>query len=83
MVVVHAGAAVNWDSIMLASSGTHFGGSIMECQPAWKGRVVCVGATGAELVVRDDLEDVRGAQLGSTALRAEGVVFGLESFGCA
>ena len=44
---------------------------------------MCVGATGAELVVGDDLEDVRGAQFGSTAVGAEGVVFELESFGCA
>ena len=42
-----------------------------------------IGATGAELVVGDDLDKVLGAQLASTAGRAEGVVIGLETFGCA
>ena len=37
VVVVHTGAAVDGNPIMLTSSGTHFGGSIMEGQPAWKG----------------------------------------------
>ena len=42
-----------------------------------------VDAAGAELAVGDDLEDVRGAQLGSAAVDVERVVDGLESFGCA
>ena len=42
-----------------------------------------IGATGAELVVGDDLDKVLGAQLASTAGRAEGVVIGLEIFSCA
>ena len=31
VVVVHAGAAMNRETIMLASSGTHLGLSIVEC----------------------------------------------------
>ena len=44
---------------------------------------MCVGATGAELVVGNDFEEVLGAQLASTAVGGEGVVIGLETFGFA
>ena len=40
-----------------------------------------VNAAGADLVVGDEFQDVRGALLGGTAFRVERVVAGLEAFG--
>ena len=79
---MHAGAAVDREAVMLTSSGTHFGISIEECKPARECWVVHVDAAGADLAVRDELEDVRGAQLGSAAVGVERIVDGLESLGC-
>ena len=42
---------------------------------------MCVDAAGADLVVRDEFQDVRGAQLGGAAIGVERVVDGLEAFG--
>ena len=39
-----------------------------------------VDTAGADLAVRDEFENVRGAQLGSAAVGAERVVGGLETF---
>ena len=60
---MHAGAAVNWEAVVHAASGTNFGGPRMECQGAAVGRVMDVGAGRANFVGGDDLPDVRGAQL--------------------
>ena len=38
------------------------------------GRVLGVGAGGAEVVVGDDFQDVRGAEFGHFAFAAEGVM---------
>ena len=59
MVVVHTGAAVDGEAIMLTSSGTHFGGSVVEGQPAWKSWVMHVDAAGADFAVGDDFQDFR------------------------
>ena len=40
-----------------------------------------VDAAGADLVVGDEFQDVRGAQLGDAAFGVERVVVGLEAFG--
>ena len=40
-----------------------------------------VDAAGADLVVGDEFQDVRGAQLGGAAFGVERVVDGLETFG--
>ena len=40
-----------------------------------------VDAAGVDLVVGDEIQDVRGAQLGNAAVEVEGVVVGLETFG--
>ena len=42
---------------------------------------MCVYAAGADLVVGDEFQDVRGAQLGDAAFGVERVVVGLEAFG--
>ena len=40
-----------------------------------------VDAAGADFVVGDEFQDVRGAQLGGTPIGVERVVDGLEAFG--
>ena len=40
-----------------------------------------VDAAGADLVLGDEFQDVRGAQLGGAAVGVERVVVGLEAFG--
>ena len=59
MVVVHTGAAVDGEAIMLTSSGTHSGGYVVEGQPAWKSCVMHVDSAGADLAVGDDFQDFR------------------------
>ena len=66
---------------MFASFGTHLESTIVEGQSALKGRVMCVGAARANFIARDEFQDVRGAQLGNSAVEVEGKVVRLESFG--
>ena len=42
-----------------------------------------LGAAGAEMVDRYELEDVRSIQLPNSTVHAEGVVVSLEPFDCA
>ena len=60
------------DSIMHASFGAHFGFPAEEYLLALVGRVVGVGAGGAEVVVGDGFQDVGGAEFGRSAFTAEG-----------
>ena len=82
--MMHAGADVDWDSVMHAAFDAHLGGPVEEFQLAFVGGVVEVGAGGAEVVVRDDLQDVRGAEFADSAVAAvEWVMVGLEVFNSA
>ena len=67
MVAVHVGLTVERNSIVLASLGTYLGGTTKEGQIAFEGRVVCMSAARAQVGVEDDLQDVRGTQLGHSA----------------
>ena len=60
---MHAGAAVNWDAVVQTTFSTNLGGARVEGQGTTVGRVMCKGAGGAKFVVRDEFQDVRGAQL--------------------
>ena len=66
---------------MFASFGTHLESTIVEGQSALEGRVMCMGAARANFLVGDEFQDVRGAQLGNSAVEIEGKVVRLESFG--
>ena len=66
---------------MLASLGTYLGGTTEEGQLAFKGRVMCMSAARAHVGVGDDLQDVRGTQLGHSAPVVEWEMVGFESFG--
>ena len=44
---------------------------------------MCVGAARANFIVGDEFQDVRGAQLGNSAVEVEGKVVRLESFSSA
>ena len=60
LVAVHAGATVDREPIMLASFGTHLVGPTVEEQFALEGWVMCMGANGANFIVEDELQDIRG-----------------------
>ena len=81
MVTVHAGLTVESNSFVLASPGIYLGGTTEEGQLAFKGRVMCMSAARAHVGVGDDLQDVRGTQLGHSAPVVECEVVGFESFG--
>ena len=80
---MHAGAAVNWEAVMLATLGTNLGGTSVEGQSASIGWIMCVGAARANFIVGDEFQNVRGAQLGNSAVEVEGKVVRLESFSSA
>ena len=82
--MMHAGADVDWDSVMHAAFDAHLGGPVEEFQLAFVGGVVRVGTGGAEVVVGDDLQDVRGAEFADSAVAVvEWVMVGLEVFNSA
>ena len=69
---------------MHAAFSTNFGGATrVECQGASVGRVMGVGAGRANFGGRDELQDLRGAQFGNSAVESEWVMVGLETFGSA
>ena len=74
---------MNWDAVVQTTCSTNFGGARVEGQGAMVGRVMCVGAGGANFVVGDEFQDVRGAQLGNSAAEIERKVVSLETFGSA
>ena len=80
---MHAGAVVNWDAVIQATFRTNFGGPRVESQGVRVGRVMCVCAGRANFVVRDEFQDVRGAQLGNSAAEIEWKMVSLETFGSA
>ena len=70
---------LNWESIIQATSGTHFEHHIAKCQ--LKDWVMGLCAAGAEVIVGIELEDViAGAQFTNPTIHAEGEVVGLEPF---
>ena len=81
VVAVHAGLTVERNSVVLASLGTYLGGTNEEGQLAFKGGVMWMSATRASVGVRDDLQVVRGTQIGHSAPVVECEVVGFESFG--
>ena len=80
---MHAGAAVNWEAVVHAASGTNFGGARMECQGEAVGRIMGVGAGRANFVIGDELQDVRGTQFGNSAAEIEWKMVSLKTFGSA
>ena len=78
--MVHAGADVDWNTVMHATFGAHFGVPVEEFQLALVGGVVEAGAGGAEVVVGDDLQDVTGAEFANSAVAVEWVIVRLEVF---
>ena len=81
LVAVHAGKMVDRKPIMFASFGTHLGSTTVEGQSALEGGVMCVGAARANFIAGDEFQDIRGAQLGNSAVKVEGKMVRLESFG--
>ena len=70
---------LNWESIIQATSGTHFEHHIAKCQ--LKDWVMGLCAAGAEVIVEIELEDViAGTQFTNPTIHAEGEVVGLEPF---
>ena len=78
MVAVHAGLAVERKSVVFASLGTHLGGTTEEGLLAFEGGVMCISAARAHFGVEDDLQDVRGTQLGYFAPVNEQEVVGFK-----
>ena len=78
MVVVHAGTDMDWNPAMLASFGAHFGIPVEEGLLALVGRIVGLGAGGAEVVVRDDFQDIGRAKFANSTVAAEWVMGRLE-----
>ena len=60
----------------------HLGGPVEEFQLAFVGGVVRVGTGGAEVVVGDDLQDVRGAEFANSAVAVEWVMVGVGNGPC-
>ena len=81
---MHAGVTVNWDAIVHAAFSTNFGGTTrVEYQGASVGRVMGVGAGRANIGSGNEMQDLRGAQFGNSAVEIEWVMASLESFGSA
>ena len=81
--MMHAGTDVDWDSVVHAAVDTHLGVPVEEFQFAFVGGIVRIGAGKAEVVIGDDLQDVRGAEFANFAVAAELVMVGLEVFNSA
>ena len=77
---MHACTDMDWDPVMLATSGAYLGTSTFKHQLALVGRVVGIGTGRTKVVVGDNLHDVRRAELGHSALEGEGKVVRLETF---
>ena len=77
---VHAGTDMDWNSIMHAAFGAHFGVPVEEFLLALVGGVVGIGTGRAEVVVGDDFQDVGRAKFANSAVAVEWVVVGLEVF---
>ena len=69
---------MDWNSVMLASFGAHFGLPVEECLLALVGRVMGLGTGGAEVVVGDDFQDVGRAKFADSAVAVEWVMVRLE-----
>ena len=72
--------AMKWESIVKASSSTHFGFSIEKCQLAFEGWFMSVGTSGAGVDVVDQFEDVLGTKFSNSAGQGEGKMIILKSF---
>ena len=59
LVVVHASPFVHRDSMLQASLGTHSGGSVPESKLTLKTTAVGLSAGETEVIVGDQLEDLR------------------------
>ena len=68
MVAVHAGTDMDWNPIMHASFGAHFGLPVEVVLLALVGRVVGIGTNGAEFVVGDDFQDIGRAEFADSAV---------------
>ena len=75
---MHAGADVDWDSVVHAALGAHLGVPVEEFLLALVGRIVGISTGRAEVV--DDFQDVGRAKFADSALAVEWVVVGLEVF---
>ena len=78
--MMHAGADVDWKTVVQAAFGAHLGVSVEEFWLAFVGGVVRKGTGRAEAVVGDDLQDVRRAEFADSAVAVEWVMVGLEVF---
>ena len=80
---MHTGADVDWNSVMHAAFDAHLGVPVEEFQLALVGGIVRIGTGRAEVVVRDDLQDVGRAEFADSAVALEWVMVGLEVFNSA
>ena len=71
---------MDWNPVMHASFGAHFGLPVEVGLLALEGRVVGIGTGGAEVVVGDDFQDIRRAEFAISAVEIEGIMVRLEVF---
>ena len=71
---MHTGTDMDWNSVMHAAFGAHFGVPVEEFLLELVGGIVGIGTGRAEVAVRDDFQDVGRAKVADSAVAAEWVI---------